>query len=267
MKVYVVDFDGTLTTFSRNDFRDFEKDYRERLFRVSPCRRSNDFRTVWGQVALEVDKNPGKYGWVPQGVIVSPVYADPYSRCSTIGPMVLDKLGVVDSCERDYILESVFRQSYGDLKVSLKEGVSYFLNQLSKKGKVYIVTNSSSNGMVHKLAAGGVDVSKLVLKGNAQKWYLSGSNVREFEGFPRPIFIERSEYYRVVQRILREEGVSIEEVGFIGDLFEIDLAMPLDEGATVFHAISSWFPDFEKRVTLGLEKAAPVLNLEDVLDF
>ncbi len=266
MNVYVLDFDGTCTTFTDKEFKAFERLYKGNLFRALPLRDRFDFFRAWDQVAYMVDKDSGNYGWAPQGVIVSPVYADPYSRCSTIAPLVWNRFKGRVTPDILKIMDGVFEQTYGEVKPGLKPEVKRVLSELLSRGSVYIVTNSRVNGVKSFLANNGVDTSRLNVRGNAMKWKLSGLDCYRFEGFSRPVFVDRGEYYRTLLEIAENEGVDLFDLEIFGDLFEMDLALPWLQGARCYHVINPWFPDSEKEVSLGLENIAPILSLEEALE-
>ncbi len=62
----------------------------------------------------------------------------------------------------------------------------------------------------------------------------------------RPVLLRRRAYYDILRSVLDEAGATFAELTVVGDIFELDLAMPLALGARVGLVASPRTPPYER---------------------
>ena len=87
--------------------------------------------------------------------------------------------------------------------------------------------------------------------GNARKYVVDPdfSQVEtslQLPGLARPILLRRSNYHAVLDALREEAGAEWSEMLVIGDIFELDLSLPLAMGASVCLLVNPFTPGYEK---------------------
>src|SRR5439155_9674811 len=86
-------------------------------------------------------------------------------------------------------------------------------------------------------------------------------------GLDRPVLLRRREYHDILRAILDEAGRTFAELVVVGDIFELDLAMPLSLGARVGLVSSARTPDYERAFVTSHPRAALIENPADIPRF
>lgn len=231
-KKIILDFDGTLTDTNKE-----AKPYLEKFIALFSEQTGYQVSRLDEQVEErrgEILKDPHR-GWEVNGKIVAPAHADPYVLNYTIYMELMDKYDI-DKCynlpptiqEKEAFLSSLFHECYPFADTVFKPGAKEFLERVSCEYDVVIVTNSKMDAVQNKLAKlGKFDIPII---GNAQKYLVDDAFVElpefiEIQGLPRPVLLRRKAY-KVVLDDLMEEGFTPENTTVIGDIFELDLALP-----------------------------------------
>jgi FMN phosphatase YigB (HAD superfamily) len=227
IKNILLDFDGTLTNVvaeSRSAIKKWDELYCEKTG-IPISELNSEFNYVSKLII-----NDKKSGWVKDGYVVAPALADPLVFTTAVYQKIIERQilkGVYpldpNQDSIDALLYELFSKSYPYSKTIFRTGAKEFLDELTSQYTVTIVTNSKTDAVASKLNK-LVDYSVPII-GNAKKYSVGTepSFVPEqitLEGFPRPIFLRRSDYYNILKEF------DAEETAVIGDIYELDLALP-----------------------------------------
>lgn len=252
----VLDFDGTLTDVEREG-AGFEVAYR-REFNALVGR---DVSHVWDAEAARVLQDP-EAGWTVNGAVVAPANCDPYIRCTCVAYSVCDRLGVLRHVDvRGELLSVLYGYCYRQFpEPHFRPDAKAVLEQLVRTGAhVVIVTNSDANvvnGKLAKLGVTGVDVV-----GNAKKYiviedghddpaFLGLSDVR-MPGLKRALKVRRPFYFKALKWLWDNTPASPASTLVCGDIFELDLLVPLALGARGHLVLRSTVLPYEREALAG----------------
>ena len=205
-----------------------------RLAGVPANRALADFRAF----ELEVQANPERYGWAPDGRITAYVDEDPFCVANSIAALIAEGTTERTRLYRAAVLDGGFESlpafadrcfltsttSYRDQHPpALVPDAAEHLAALGAAGaEVVVVSNSPADKIIRWFRAVGVDAGErqghlLRVRGQAGKQTLgAGNDALVVAG--RRILVDRPKY-RVV---LEEERPDL----VIGDVFSLDLALP-----------------------------------------
>ena len=249
VELIVLDFDGTLTEVDKEAVP-FVEGYKSSLANRLGI-SIGKLESKWSDAELAIGLNPSQYGWLMNGRIVAPAYADPLVMSRTIAGLLL-KDTEQDESKRNEVLDALFKENYGKMGAVFKEGADGFLTQLKTQFGVYIVTNSGTEGVAKKVQQLPTNHTEIPIRGDAKKyvlvpeWTEVPENVNG-DGFGRPLFLRRQKYWNVLLEIMREKGYAPEQVAVVGDIYELDLLLPEHKGMHVVLTPRSNTPDFEVR--------------------
>ncbi len=257
VRCVVLDFDGTFTDVER-EAAPFVHAYRAGLAELAGGNVDAD----WQRVSAAIDAQPERWGWQNGGVIVAPGNADPYVRSTTIAQAILDERGLLpDAAARSAATGRLYQAAYVHTVTAFRPDARETLAAICASGRpAYVVTNARTDVVQHKLAelapAGG---ERLRIIGDAGKYVVADASTpdarfaavpaeRRLPGLPRPVYPRRGRYFDALARIWRETGVVPAETLVCGDIFELDLTLPLELGLLA-HLVTG--PN-----TAGYERAA-----------
>lgn len=212
-------------------------------------------------------------GWCVDGDVVAPPDVDPYIRMKVIGRQLLET-AIHGSRLREAIQQVLYGHNYRLTTDSFRPGAVDLLLDLPKRPhNTFIVTNSSTDNVVGKINRGllmgvplNVDGAREVeeamtwwrdhVVGNARKFdpssvqfilYSSVQKKMRLRGFPRETVILRPHYLRVLESLLYDEESPREwkKVVVVGDIFELDLALPLVLGCHIGFMANEHTPPWE----------------------
>lgn len=231
IKKIVLDFDGVLT----DPVIEAGPALAEwsRLFSVTSGMPLDDLLSLEKEIAVRIRADP-EAGWEKDGQIIAPATADPYVFHTSLYVELMRELRNTrytvpeDDDKGMELLHRLFNESYGHQVTAFREGAAEFLQSL--QWPTTIVTNSDAAKVVKKLDMLGVHPKGGVV-GNAKKYVNDPSAAelpesRSLEGMARPVLLRRKLYKQVLDEIAPLPSV------VIGDIFELDLAMPLALGYT-----------------------------------
>jgi FMN phosphatase YigB (HAD superfamily) len=241
-KCIVLDFDGTFTDVEREG-APFVSCYRAALSDLI----GRDLGADWERAAAEVAAAPGQHGWSHGGHIVAPGNADPYVRCTAIAQLICDREGRLRDPEtRTAIVQAFYQLAYRHTVTAFRPEARETLARVAATGlPTYVVTNSSTQVVEHKLQElepRGLEHLKVI--GDAQKFVVAEASEpdarfaavpieRRLPGLERPIYPRRGRYFDALARLWRETGAAPDETLVCGDIFELDLALPIELGVQV----------------------------------
>ncbi|MGH9887329.1 MAG: HAD hydrolase-like protein, partial [bacterium] len=138
----------------------------------------------------------------------------------------------------------------------------------------WIVTNSDTATVAEKLAAldresPGVAWLTTRVRGHARKFdvddgWAGAPESLAVPGLDRPVLLRRRHYHAILEAVLEEAGAGIADLIVIGDIFELDLAMPLALGARVGLVASSHTPAYERAFVAGHARGHVIEDLREV---
>jgi len=267
-KIVVLDFDGVLTLADEEAkpfLINFKKD-------IANLLNKKDIDEEWRKAEREILQDPDKYGWEYEGRIIAPANADPYLFGNVTAQFLLDKGGVLmDINERDNVLRQIFQHNYSKSGIVFKKGAKEILEALIQKIPVFIVTNSNSDAVANKIEQlNPQGKEQIKLFGDAQKYFIDSSfeavpETMMINGLKRVIFLRRKKYFDVFNQIWKATLIKPEQTLVIGDIFELDLALPAILNCNIFLVANSNTPSCEKEAVSHLFKGYVSEDIKDIL--
>ncbi|HLD38919.1 MAG TPA: HAD family hydrolase [archaeon] len=233
-KKLLLDFDGTLTDTSKEAQPALEK--WDELFSERTGMPLSEVKNQIKRIKFEILSNP-KTGWTVNGYVMAPAAADPYVLHTTAYQALISKGGIDEN-----ILTEIFHDSYPFSATIFREGAADFLDALLKMLSVVIVTNSRTEPVEGKLRKLGN--YSIPIMGNAKKYVPDPAaaflpKYVHLEGFPRPVVLARRHYKEIL------DGFNPEETAVMGDIYELDLALPEFLGFSVVQIATPNTPSYE----------------------
>ncbi len=243
---FVVDFDGTLSDVQKES-ESYTPVFLQALSREvgAPI---GEIQELINTARNEVLSQHGFYGWEYNGFIVAPATGDPYVFISVCAKLTLEKLrtdprGFQIPENVPAFLHMLFQESSKASCTAFREHAAYFLNELKKHARVVVVSNSETEKIKDKLEILLGKDHGIEVKGNARKfeidpsWELVPESI-SMPGLLRPVYLRRRKYDTVLTDIGSVSAV-------IGDMYELDLALPEAKGITTVLITSDMTPVWE----------------------
>ena len=278
--ILVLDFDGTMTD-AEAEGRPFRDGYLDDLCALVG-RPPNDpeVRGIAEQVEAELMRSPETYPFLWMGRAVAPATVDPYLRMVPIAHRILDKFDAIPSpVDRGRLLGNVlYRYNYAKTlgHPVFRAGAAEVLTALAGT-QAWIVTNSDTHAVAGKVAAldreaPGVAWLTSRVRGQARKFDIDDSwtgvpESLDVPGLDRPVLLRRKHYHDILRSILDAAGAEWADLVVVGDIFELDLAMPLALGARVGLVASGHTPGYERAFVTSHPRARVIEDLRDVPRF
>ena len=254
VRTVVLDFDGTCTDVEQ-EAQGFLRAYKQDLATFLGV---EDVSPAWEAKEAQVLADPSRYGMVMDGKLVAPP-VDLYLLATAVGLLVAPEMD-------DEQTERLFKDGYRFTSSHFKPETLEVIEALAASDvNFYVVTNSNPDTVGNKLdqlAPAGRD--RIQVLGDARKFLVREPEHHpahpRFEAVPetlsveawdRPVYARRGLYFDALQSIWQQTGTSPEETVVVGDVFELDLALPGALGCQVHLAESSRTLDFEKRGVLS----------------
>lgn len=257
----LVDFDGTMTALD-SSFVSYQRSFEEEFARVTGIKldRLHGLLEVATRRILE---DPSR-GWERNGVVIAPATSDPYILNTIACQDVCDRLGI-SRTDRDEIIDNCFRNAYSGNSVEFKEGIERFLENVQSRYDVSVITNSATEHVQREL--GEIGFSHIPVLGDAQKYTVNQENDEvprsiELPGFPRPVMLRRETYLN----ILRDKGSPPENTTVMGDIYEMDLALPDYLGMHLMQFVGERTPLYEVSYMRDHPRGSIVRTLQEALE-
>ncbi len=274
----VLDFDGTLTDAEAHAPAFFAAS-RQELARRLGCDEPR-LRPDWERARGVIEASPASAAWVVGGYDVCPAAADPYMIANGVAKRLLAERDptVDDETLVARVLE-VHHAAYARVAPPFRPGAGRLLEKLCAAGLgVCVVTNSHTaivTRLLDSLQARSRD--RVVVRGNANKFLVGGAATadRRFDSLPeavtwpevgRPVHLRRGRYFDVLCAAWKEAGASPESTLVVGDILELDLAMPATLGAHVHLVTRASTPSHERRLAKMMARGDADDRLQAVLD-
>jgi len=242
-KYAISDFDGTLTDTDAE-----AQPYVDEFPRAFSERFHIPHAALVGMIARHsaaVSEDPAS-GWINDGKVVAPAIADPYVFTTTVfGRLYESMFGPAGRAET---LREFHERAYRLSRTVFRPGAGEFLRELLKRREVVIVTNSSTSAVEMKLdllrEAHGLPAIPVI--GNAKKYVIDDAwtdlpTSITPPGFPRPVLLRRKRYADALASL----GWPAHETAVIGDVYELDLALPEQLGYQTVQLRTPGTPSWE----------------------
>jgi hypothetical protein len=277
MKALVLDFDGTMTD-AEAEGGPFRAGYLEDLCALVG-RRSGDpeIEAIADAVDKELAAAPQAHPFLWMGNAVAPATVDPYLRMVPIANRVFDVFGAIPNpADRGRLFGTVlYKYNYAKTlgRPVFRPGAGACLQAMLER-PVFVVTNSDTHAVASKIASLDREhpgVAKLTSRvhGFAKKFDLEPA----WEGAPaelvvpgleRPVLLRRRTYHDMLAQVLAEAGSTFEELTVVGDIFELDLALPLAMGARVGLVRGARTPQYELDFVASHPRGKVIDDLADI---
>jgi len=280
MTVLVLDFDGTMTD-AEAEGRPFRDGYLDDLCTLVG-RGAGDPDVLATAVRTEdaLAAKPESHPFLWMGRAVAPATVDPYLRMVPIAHAILDRFDALPGAtDRGRLLGGVlYKYNYAKTLGSpvFRAGAGDLLRGLEGRD-TWIVTNSDTHAVAGKIAALDREVSGLTwltsrVRGHARKFdvddtWTGADSELALPGLERPVLLRRRAYHDILRAILDDAGKTFEDLVVIGDIFELDLAMPLALGARVGLVSSPRTPSYERAFVDAHPRARIIDELSEIPAF
>ena len=169
-----------------------------------------------------------------------------------------------DQESMEIMLQELFRQSYPSAGTVFRDGAKEFLDDLAGLYPTTIVTNAQTRSVEEKLQRLGRNSIPII--GNAQKYVIDDAvtDIPEsvkLEGFPRPVLLRRGNYRQILG------GFDPEATVIVGDIYELDLALPEWLGFQVIQLVTPSTPAYEVEHNDRNSSGFAAQNYREVLDW
>jgi hypothetical protein len=273
--VLALDFDGTMTD-AEAEGAPFTAGYLEDLaMLVGRSPTDPEIVEIAAAAGARLAADPeAAFEWM--GKKVAPSRVDPYLRVVPVAQAILDHFDAFPRPEdRSALLGRVlYKYNYAKTLVAPRAGARDLLASLAGTDS-WVVTNSYTEHVAKKIAvidAGSGDLRWLVdrVRGNASKFeiddtWLDAPASLTIPGLARPVLLRRRRYHAVLAELLG--GRPFSELCVVGDIFELDLAMPLALGARIGLVASAHTPPHEIAYVSGHPRGRVLHGLDGVREF
>ena len=278
--VLVLDFDGTMTD-AEVEGRPFRDGYLEDLCTlVGRAPLDPEVMGLAEEVEAELARSPGAHPFLWMGRAVAPATVDPYLRMVPIANRIFDHFGALPSAvDRGRLLGSVlYKYNYAKTlgHPVFRAHAGEALAELADSA-TWIVTNSDTHAVAGKIAALDRDAPGVAwltsrVRGFARKFDVDDSwdgapAELAIPGLDRPVLLRRRAYHDILRSVLDEAGASFADLVVVGDIFELDLAMPLALGARVGLVASERTPSYERAFVESHPRGRVIEDLRQIRPF
>lgn len=249
----ILDFDGTMTDAEAEGLP-FTAGYLEDVAALTG-RPLEEVLQMAKRFEGEVLAEPQKYGWLHKGRIVCPATVDPYQRFMPVMKKIFDACGAFAvEAERERLEQVLFRYNYKKTVRAFRPHAVEALCAL-QEFDTYVVTNAHVDPVKGKIRQldeqSGGRLGWLLdrVVGLAKKQVVEDTETDlpaelRLPGLERPVLVRRPHYRQVLERL--REGRPWSQVVAVGDIFELDLSLPLTLGARVVLTANAFTPSWER---------------------
>ena len=274
----VLDFDGTLTDADAHAPVFHEASRRELARRLGWDEPR--LQPEWERAREAVAALPPEAAWVVDDHPACPAAGDPYLVANSVAKRLLSKHrpGLEDVELTAEVLE-VHRAAYEGALPPFRAEARGVLEELCGRVRhVRVVTNSRTRTVERLLDSLGCRCrERLVVRGDAGKFSVCGSATADarFGSLPetvtwpelgREVHLRRGRYFDVLRGMWDETGTGPASTLVVGDVFELDLAMPAALGAHAQLVLRAGTMPHERRLARRLARGDADERLAAVLD-
>jgi FMN phosphatase YigB (HAD superfamily) len=274
----VLDFDGTLTDADAHAPAFHEASRRELARRLGWD--ESRLRQEWQRALAAVAAFPAHAAWIVEGHAACPAAGDPYLIANSVTKRLLEehRPGLGDEALTAEVLE-VHRAAYESVPPPFRPETCDVLEELCARAPhVRVVTNSRTRTVERLLDSLACPCrERLVVRGDASKFSVCGSAAADarFESLPetvtwpelgRAVHLRRGRYFDVLRGAWDETGTGPDSTLVVGDVFELDLAMPAALGTHAQLVIRAGTMFHERQLAQKLARGEADERLAAVLD-
>ncbi len=280
--MFCLDFDGTMTD-AEAEGAPFVTGYLEDLEALvgadTPALKAK-VAAIVDEVRAELATAPERHPFRWKGKAVAPASVDPYLRMVPIADRLFDRFDAfANHVDRGRLTGGVlYKHNYARTKGRpvFRAGAAEVIAGLAGTD-TYVVTNSHTQSVAEKIHTlderhgGGCAWLAARVRGDAQKFEIDEA----WEDVPaelvvpglasRNVLLRRRRYHDRLKAVLDEVGATWEDLVVVGDIFELDLALPLALGARVVLVQSPHTPPYEAAFVSGHARGIVTSDLRDVL--
>ncbi|HTJ47192.1 MAG TPA: hypothetical protein VL463_34055 [Kofleriaceae bacterium] len=273
-RVLVLDFDGTMTDAEREG-EPFIRGYLDDLATLTGAREQAP-RARLDAIAAMIDAAmlaaPAEHGYPWNGRLVAPASVDPYLRMVPVANAILDEFKAFEhAVDRARLHQILFRYNYDKTRAHpcFKSGARELLASLAGT-ETFVVTNSDTEavrGKIETLDDGTGALAWLFdrVHGYAQKFevddtWADGPAELRIPELQRAVLTRRRRYHDRIQGLLDGAGASWKDLTVVGDIFELDLSMPLAKGARVGLVANARTPSYERKFVESLHPQGKLID-------
>lgn len=268
----VLDFDGTVTDAEKEGIP-FRTGYLQDLSALTGL-SIGEIHALAERFEAEVAADPDRHGWRYSGDIVAPASVDPYLRIMPVARKIFDEVGAFPhEQDRTRLLDGIlYKYNYKKTGTAFRDGAHELLSGLGGTS-TYVVTNSHTEPVREKIRhlsrADELDWLIERVHGSAKKYVIDDgfdtvARALKLDGLSRPVLLRRRLYYNALQALLDSEGSTWAELLVVGDIFELDLALPLSMGARVGLVLNQFTPAYERAFVDTHERGTLIERLSDI---
>ncbi len=277
MPVLVLDFDGTMTD-AEAEGRPFRDGYLDDLCSlVGRPSRDPEVLALAADAEGDIARAPATHAFTWMGRAVAPAAVDPYLRMVPVANRILDHFGAFPgAADRGRLLGGVlYKYNYARTLGNpvFRAGAGEVLRTLGGT-RTWIVTNSDTHAVAGKIAALDHDVPGVAwltsrVRGFARKFdvddtWTGAPAELAVSGLDRPVLLRRRAYHDILRSVLDEAGASFDDLIVVGDIFELDLAMPLALGARIGLVAGPHTPAYEREFVASHPRGRVIDDLAEV---
>jgi len=264
-QVVVLDFDGTITDAEAEGLP-FVQGYKKDLMVLSGLSKADAKKAI--AMAERYNKAHQDSGWEYNGLIVAPSKVDPYLRMKALARQLFLQLDMLKAQkDRNNVLELLYVNNYRRTTNAFKPNAATFFAKLLNMPNVvvYVVTNSGTEKVQGKLKSLGVKINPSHVIGEAKKYRVgkeptSIPRVTNLPGLNRPVQLRRTKYFMILDTIRRQNRASWKDFLVIGDIWELDLALPYALGARVGLVVNEFTPNYERKFATAHSDRIQLIN-------
>ena len=232
----------------------------------------------------EIAKDLAKYGWRFGGENMAPSTVDPYLRANAIGRKLLcEDSGLISDAFFDRLSQVLYAHHYQKTLDAPKPGLEAFLtNCFVDNIQVRFVTNSGTDPVCKKIQRvlhgrpGIQDWWNARVIGNARKYDPNGNDegvlwpfIRpartRFDDFPRDTVLKRPHYLKILNDL--QVNWARKHCLVVGDIFELDLALPLWLGCHIGLMVNEHTPAWEIKFVTEHPRGRILHSVDEVLPY
>ena len=235
---------------------------------------------IAAEVEAELAAAPASHPFLWMGRAVAPATVDPYLRMVPIAHRILDRFEAMPSAiDRGRLLGSVlYKYNYAKTlgRPVFRPGAGDVLRELVAK-QTWVVTNSDTHAVSGKITmldreVPGVAALTPRVRGHARKFDVDDAwggidAEMTLPGLDRPVLLRRRMYHDILKAVLDSAGATFADLIVVGDIFELDLAMPLALGARVGLVVSEFTPAYERAFVASHPRARVIEHLYEIPAF
>lgn len=246
MKNIIFDFDGTLTDIEKSS-ADWQKKYPKVCAEMLGANYI-DIKNRYFEIKNDLINQNNK-GFIIAGYNSLPASSDPYIKSqAAMIDLIKEDCGKNFETPKDitkFLINSFSNTNkISQDKTFFRDGAEDFLNKVKKNYRAFIITNSDGDKTISALQS--ISHDDIEVYGNAKKLFVNSENIScLFPNFPRITLLDRKEYTKILKDLQRR-GIEPEETIVVGDIFELDLAIPTFLGYDIIQIDNGSTPKHEK---------------------